>query len=189
MAILLTGLLLFCGVHLVTALLPAGSSRVRDTLGPGAFKGLYALLAVAGVSLMVFGWRQTTPALVYLPPRTLFIPAYVLTFAGFVLMALPQRQSVVKRYIRHPQLTGVLLWALAHLGFNGDTRSLVLFSGLGLWCVAEIAAINHRDGPREAPPAPGVAYELKTLAVAAVVFTVVVALHPWLAGVPALYLP
>ena len=38
-------------------------------------------------------------------------------------------------WLRHPMLTGVVVWAVAHLLVNGDVASLVLFGWLGLWAV------------------------------------------------------
>ena len=48
--------------------------------------------------------------------------------------------------IRHPQLTAVKLWALAHLLVNGDSASLLLFGGLLVWAAVEVVIINKQDG-------------------------------------------
>ena len=48
--------------------------------------------------------------------------------------------------IRHPQLTAVKLWAVAHLLVNGDSASLLLFGGLLVWAVLEVVIINKQDG-------------------------------------------
>ena len=42
----------------------------------------------------------------------------------------------VKRLLRHPQLTGVALWGIGHLLANGESRSIILFGGLGAWAIA-----------------------------------------------------
>jgi hypothetical protein len=62
---------------------------------------------------------------------------------AFILFAASAMATSIKRFVRHPQLTGVLLWALAHLFSNGDGRSLVLF---GVF-VQGRGRINPKQGP------------------------------------------
>jgi uncharacterized membrane protein len=98
----------------------------------------------------------------------------------FVASNLPTN---LKRLIRHPQLTGVATWAFAHLLANGDSRSLVLFGGIGVWAVVEMGLLNRRDGAWRRPePLPLVA-ELKPLIGAAVAFAILFLAHPYIAGV------
>ena len=98
-------------------------------------------------------------------------------------MVVSGRASRVKRVLRHPQLTGVLLWAIAHLLLNGDLRSVALFGGLALWSVLEILLINRRDGAWVRPEAPPLATDAVTAVVAVLVLGALVWAHPWLAGV------
>jgi uncharacterized membrane protein len=93
--------------------------------------------------------------------------------------------SNVKRLLRHPQLTGLAVWALAHLLANGDNRSLVLFGGLGLWALVEMPLINRRDGPRELPEPVPMAADLKLMAIAVAAFAVLYLVHPYLFGASA----
>ena len=90
---------------------------------------------------------------------------------------------MIKQILRHPQLTGVLIWAAAHLMMNGDSRSLVLFGGLGSWALLEIIFINRRDGAWVKPEVPGIGQEIKILAISLVAFLALMFGHPWFAGV------
>jgi hypothetical protein len=90
----------------------------------------------------------------------------------------------IKRVLRHPQLTGVVVWAVAHLLGNGDSRSLALFGGLGLWALLEMAAINRRDGPWQKPEPVGLPRSLVPLGIGAVAWALLFFAHPWIAGVP-----
>ena len=47
------------------------------------------------------------------------------------------RRAACAAWLRHPMLTGVVVWAVAHLLVNGDVASLVLFGWMGLWALAE----------------------------------------------------
>jgi uncharacterized membrane protein len=184
MAMLLLGLLLFTGVHLIPSLAAGIKGAWQGRLGENGYKATFSLLLLAGLALIIMGWRGAVPAFVYRPPAALQLPALLLIYAGFLLFVVSNRQSRLRRIIRHPQLTGVALWGIAHLILNGDSRSLLLFGGLTLWAIIEIFAINRRDGEWVKADAPGWGTELVTVVITAVVIGVVIWAHPWLAGVP-----
>lgn len=50
--------------------------------------------------------------------------------------------SRVKGWIRNPMLTGVLLWAIAHLLVNGDLAGMLLFAAMGGWAIVNMIAID-----------------------------------------------
>jgi hypothetical protein len=77
----------------------------------------------------------------------------------------------------------VATWAGAHLLANGDSRSLVLFGGLGVWAVLEIILINRRDGAWEKPEPLPLSADVTPLIAAAVAFAVLLFVHPWISGV------
>ena len=81
----------------------------------------------------------------------------------------------------------VVVWAAAHLLVNGDLASVVLFGGLGLWALVEMAVINRAEGPWQ-PPEPGsLRNDAKIALLALVLYAVIVAIHTWL-GHPAFVL-
>ena len=89
-------------------------------------------------------------------------------------------QTGLARKMRHPMLTGVKVWALAHLLVNGDVPSFVLFGGLLAWAVAEMIMINKAQ-PDWTPPAPAPKRkEIAALGGTVVVFAVIAAIHYWL---------
>ncbi|MBT6181213.1 MAG: NnrU family protein, partial [Halieaceae bacterium] len=62
------------------------------------------------------------------------------------LMVSSSLKTRVTGLIRHPQLTAVKAWCVAHLLVNGDAASLVLFGGLLAWAVVTVILINRQDG-------------------------------------------
>ncbi|MCG7869144.1 MAG: NnrU family protein [Candidatus Thiodiazotropha taylori] len=186
MTLLLIGLTLWAGVHLFPSLLPQVRDDLIKRIGDGPYQGLFALLILTGVVLIVFGWRGTVPTQVYAPPAGLRHAAMLLVVIGFILMAAASfPRTRVKRLIRHPQLTGVLLWALAHLLANGDSRSLLLFSVMAIWTVVSMLLINRRDGAWVKPETTMAWYgELLVVVVGVGIAALVVRFHVYLAGVP-----
>lgn len=184
MLMLALGLLLFAAVHLVPSLAPGARERWRDRLGTNGYQGVFSLLLLAALALIIVGWRGATPAYLYAPVAGLRGPALALLAFAFLLFTLGKRPSRLRRLIRHPQLTGVSLWGVAHLLLNGDSRALLLFGGMTVWALVEIIAINRRDGVWIKGAVPGWGGELRSVLVAAVVVAVVIAIHPWLSGRP-----
>lgn len=138
MALLVIGLLLWSFAHLAKRIWP-GFSRA---MGPAERPAVTAAIVV-GAALMVIGYRAwfgdfywgRTPALTGINNLLMLGAVYLFAAAGM--------KTWVARHWRHPMLTGVLVWAGAHLLVNGDTPSFVLFGGLALWALAEIMLINR----------------------------------------------
>ncbi len=186
MTMLIIGVLLWSTLHLVPVIARGPRQSAIGTLGEGGYKGIFSLLMLTSLALMVFGWRGSVPQSVYIPSQEMRLAGLVLVVIGFIFMAAANRPSRFGRLVRHPQLFGVLLWAAAHLLANGDSRSLVLFGGLGGWCIIMMPLINRRDGAWNKPEAPSWLREIVGVVIALVVVAVVVAIHPWIAGMPAL---
>lgn len=186
MTYLILGVALFAGVHLVPSLAGGIKSAIWERLGEGGYKGIFSLLLVGAFALMIYGWRNTIPQGIYAPPEALRLPALALMCLAFLVMGASTRNSRIRLFIRHPQLTGVALWGVAHLLLNGDSRSLVLFGGLALWAAIEIVTISRREGVWIKEAAPGWGAEVVTLLIAVVTIAVLVFAHPWLSGVSAL---
>lgn len=183
MTLLVIGVALFAGLHLIKSLAPDFRAAMQDRLGENPYKGLFSLLVLGSVVLIVIGWRSSQPGFIYVPSPDLHTLALLLLLLAFWLLVVASRPSRVKRIVRHPQLTGVILWSGAHLLLNGDSRSLVLFGGLGLWALVEIIAINRREGVWIKAESPGLGSDAINVVIAAAVVAVVIYIHPWLAGV------
>jgi uncharacterized membrane protein len=170
-------------VHLMPSLAPGFKNSLIARVGEQPYRGLFSLSLLVAVVLIVFGWRSTAPESVYLPASWGLPVTSVLMLISVMFFGAAQQPTRIKRYVRHPQLTGVAVWSLAHLISNGDTRSLILFGGLGLWALLEILLISKREGVWVKPYGPALSIEVRGIVISAVVFFVLVYLHPYFAGV------
>lgn len=184
MTLLILGVLLFAGVHLVPSLAPGLRAAWLGKFGEGGYKGSFSLLLLLSFGLMIMGWRSTVPVYQYLPPQALKHPAMGLLLIAFLLLVVSTRNSRLRQWVRHPQLSGVFLWGVAHLLLNGDVRSTVLFGGMAAWAVVEIIAINRRDGDWVKPEVPSMATDLVNVVIAVIMVVATVFLHPYLSGMP-----
>ncbi len=174
MPLLILGLLIFLGVHSLRLFADAWRTRMIARLGAGAWKGLYALVAVIGFALIVYGFglaRQHALPL-YAPPPWLMQLNALFTLVAFVLVAAAYvPRNHLKAKIGHPMLAGVKVWALGHLLAIGFLHDVVLFGAFLLWAVADFVVSRRRD--RRA----GVVYPQGTLAGDAL--TLVIGIAAW----------
>ncbi len=182
MTLMVLGLLLWTLVHWTPTLMPALKKGWRNRLGSGGYQGSFALLILGGLVLIVFGWRQTPAMPIYDPMPAMKNPAMGLVVIGFILMGAANYGSRIKRFIRHPQLTGFSLWAIAHLILNGDQKSVLVFSWLLVWALSEIILINRRDPEFTPPEAVSWPKEVGGLVISLAVVALFVWLHPYLSG-------
>ena len=183
MSLLIAGLLLFTIVHLVPAASPATRAQLQSRLGENAYRGLFSVVIVASIVLIVLGWKATTPTRVYVPPVGGGALISALVFAAFVMFVTSKARSNYRRLVRHPQMLAVILWSVAHLLVNGDSRSVLLFGGLGTWAVVEIVLCNRRDGAWRKPDVVPFSADMIVAVIAGVAFAAFFFLHKALFGV------
>lgn len=185
MAVLVTGIAIWVVVHLFPSVAPKARDRLIERLGTNPYRGLFSILMVISLVLIVLGWRSAQPQSIYRPPIAPGALSSILMLVSFVLFVAAQAPTNIRRILRHPQLTGVLLWAVAHLLVNGDSRSVVLFGSFAVWTIAEMLLINRRDGAWQKPESVALIKDAVTIGIGAVAYVIVFLLHPVLFGVPA----
>ena len=180
---LCVGVLLWMAVHFIPSVARSLRTALVERVGENPYKGIFALTLVLSIALMIVGWRSTAPALIYVPPTWGAPLTSMLMLIAVLLFGAAQQPTRIKRFIRHPQLTGMVVWSLSHLLSNGDSRSVVLFGGLGLWALIEMPLISQREGVWVRPYGPVLSVEVRGILISAVIFFVLVFLHPYFAGV------
>lgn len=186
--VMILGLLLFLGVHTVTTQREL-RARVIASTGEGGYKIVYSLVSAAGLGLIVWGfahYRATGWIDVWTPPTAfkhitlaLMLPAVILVVASYI-------RGRIYTTLKHPMLTGVKLWAAAHLLANGDLGSIILFGSFLAWAVFDRISLKRRPDAG-APPIPvgGPGNDLIAIAVGLVAYLALAfAFHPVVIGVP-----
>jgi uncharacterized membrane protein len=187
--ILIVGLVLFLGVHLVTTMRDKRADLIAR-LGENGYKGLYSILSAIGLALIVYGfarYRAHEWIELWSPPRwTKHLAALLVLFAMIMLVASYARGHIYMT-LKHPMLAGTKLWALAHLMANGDLGSLILFGSVLAWAVIDRISLKRRTDPG-APPIPVGGMRNDVIAVlGGIVLYAVLGwwFHPYVIGVPA----
>lgn len=187
MSTLILGLVLFFAVHSVSIVNEAWRNRMVGRLGERAWKGLYALVATAGLVLIVWGYglARQEPVVLYTPPAWLRPVAMVLLVPVFPLLLAASLPGRIKAATKHPMLAATKVWALAHLLVNGTLADVALFGTFLLWAVADRVSMKRRV-PRPTPHAPPSPFNDVIVVVGglALYAAFVFWLHGWLIGVP-----
>jgi uncharacterized membrane protein len=157
---LVAGLVVFLGVHSSRMLADGWRSRTIERLGAKPWRAVYALVSLAGLALMVWGYgvARQEPVQLWSPPVGLRHLAALLTWLAFVLLAaaeVPGNQ--IKARLHHPMLLGTKVWALAHLLANGTLAGAILFGSFLLWAVTMFASARRRDRREAVLYTPGTA--------------------------------
>ncbi|SLN21689.1 NnrU protein [Roseovarius litorisediminis] len=174
MTLLFIGLILWTGAHLFKRIAPQKRAAMGDK-----GKGLVAVGILAGLVLMVIGYRGAEVIDIWYPPIwTVHLNNLLMLIAVFIF-GMSATTGRLRGRMRHPQLTAVRIWAGAHLLVNGDLASIILFGGLLIWALLEVVLIN-RSEPWDRP-APGHAKKDPVLiAITLVMFGIMTAIHAWL---------
>ncbi len=175
MTLLILGLILWIGAHWLSRLAPA----LRDQMGK-AGKGLVAVLIVAGLILMILGYRGADYIDVWTPP-VFFIhinnALMLLALWVYGSSAAKGAKAWPAYKTRHPQLLAVKIWALAHLLVNGDLASIVLFGTLLAWAIGSVILINRAE-PSWTPPArAGRPTYIRLIVISLVMFAIIAGIH------------
>jgi uncharacterized membrane protein len=187
LAILVLGLALFLGAHVFVTLRAPRAALIKD-IGEGRYKGLMALVSLAGLVLIGYGfgqYRATGWIDVWSPPGWTYYITQILMWPASIFVVAAYSRGNIWRALKHPMLVGVKTWAAAHLISNGDLGSIVLFGSFLAWAVYDRITLKHRSDPG-APAIPFGGHRNDTIAlvVGTVLFLALgFIFHPLVVGV------
>ena len=143
MTLLIAGLVLFLGIHLVPTL-PASRASLQASLSEGGYKGLFALVSLAGLLLIIYGFSQRSYIPIWTPPEFMKHIVFLLMLPVFILLAAAYIPSRIRTIAKHPMLLAVKLWAFAHLLVNGDLAGILVFGSFLAYAVYDRISVKRR---------------------------------------------
>lgn len=133
MELLITGMIIFFGVHLIPVF--KCKQSIINRLGKKPYMGIFALISALGLGLMIYGkgqaefiplwqplaWNHWVPIIVMWPTAVIFVWAEI--------------PCSMKTRLRHPMLLGIVLFTASHLFANGDLATVLLFASFGIYAI------------------------------------------------------
>lgn len=182
MTLLIVGLIVFLGIHLVPVVTPLRAGLV-GALGENRYKGVFGLLSLVGLVLIVVGFARAPYVHVYAPmPGAKHLAMTVMPFV-FFLLAAANMPTLTRQKLKHPLLIAILLWAGVHLLANGDQRSILLFGGFAAYAVIDMISEIARGKTLIGDKPVSWKKDLMAAVGGLLVYAVVFGLHGWLFGV------
>jgi uncharacterized membrane protein len=189
MTLLITGIILFLGLHLVRVVAPGFRQSMITSLGESGWKMGYSVVSILTLVLLIYGFgqaRQVTGMLYNPPVWMAHIAIALMLIAVICLVAslLPAGHIAVKT--KHPMVLSVKIWALSHLLANGETSSVLLFGAFLAWGVILRISLKRRQRAGDGALRPFVSakYDLYSVIIGVVAWALITfKLHALLIGV------
>lgn len=190
MMLLIVGLVIFLGLHLVPTS-PEIRAGLRARLGPGLYAATFSIVSLISLAVIVMGYHKMqlhpgkNPVLWQAPlwgrhvALALMLPAMILLVAAYV----PSR---IRTAVKHPMLTAIMIWALAHLFANGEVASVLLFGSFLAYAIYDRISVEQRGakGPLGNAQPSGIINDVIVVAVGVALYAaMLVGGHQWLIGV------
>lgn len=175
MGLLVLGLLIWVGAHIFKRVAPDRRAAMGDK-----GKGLVAVALLVSLVLMIWGYRGAEFIAVWYPPAFLTHVNNLLMLIAVFVFGMSATTGRLRGKMRHPQLTAVKIWAVAHLLVNGDVASIILFGGLLAWAVLEVILINRAEPVWERPQPGEAKKDVLLVVITLVAYGVMTAIHAWL---------
>lgn len=152
MAILVAGLVLFLGIHLVP-MLPALRARLFANVGEKPYKLAFSAVSALGLVLIVIGYARAPaqPRLFDPFPGAIALAPFFMVIS-FVLLAAAHMKTHIRRALKHPMLIGVGIWATVHLLANGEAKATLLFGAFLAFVVLDIISVTERNAVKQFTP-------------------------------------
>jgi uncharacterized membrane protein len=186
MLILIAGLVLFLGAHSVSIVAPYWRDRMALLMGTLQWKGMYAVISIAGFAAIIWGYAlaRQSPAILYTPPLWLRYATFLLMAPVFPLALAAYLPGKIKTATRHPLLAATKFWATAHLLSNGSLAAVLLFGSFLAWAVIDRISLKGRvQAPIQTLPATSFNDAIAVIGGLALYILFVWRLHLWLIGV------
>ena len=181
MTLLVLGLAVFIGIHLVPAMEGVKGALI-GRFGDNGYRGVFSLVSVAGLVLIIFGYANAEWTTVYDPPLWGRHVTFLLVLIAFVLFAAANMRGRIRKMLKHPMLIGLCFWCVGHLLANGDLASVLLFGAFLAYGLVDmvLASSQGRIAVFEVKPI----HDVMALVGGFAVYVAFMFLHQYIIGVP-----
>lgn len=188
MTLLIIGIVIFIGVHVLVMVLPGPRDRLQERLGENPYKGLFSLVSGVGLILMIYGFYTTRGSLepddyLYAPAPWTRHAAMGLVLLAFIFIGASHGKGYLKLWLKHPMSIGIGLWAIAHLFANGDRPAVFFFgSFLGLAVLDIILSSARGKLPHHEPQLKS---DVRAVVIGVILYLIFLfGFHPYILGLP-----
>ncbi len=147
MIYLVIGLALFFGVHFYSAFRSRLADRdVKNRFGEVLYMGLYSAISAIGLALIVFGyWSAPATSPIYMgPERARWLALSAMAIACVLIVSAYWPANHIKRWVRHPMILAIAIWAGSHLLTPTNTKELLVFGSFLIFGIVDAVSSFYR---------------------------------------------
>ena len=174
------GLVLFFTLH-VFPFFDGARSAVVARMGLMPYRGLYAVVALSGLTLIVMGF-DSSGNVHFEPVAAARMAAPFVMLLAFTFFASSVLPGKIRVGVRHPLTIAIALWAGLHVLINPDTHSLFLFGAYFIYAIASAVSSEQRKKPSYTGGA--LKYDGAAVMIGVILAAVVYRFHEHISGMP-----
>jgi len=99
-------------------------------------------VSFAGLGLIIYGFQLAEFVPLWVPASWGRSLAMGVMPIAVILVIAANAPNNIKRFVRHPMLIGITLWAATHLAANGDLASTILFASFLTFSMLDILLVE-----------------------------------------------
>jgi len=180
MELMILGLALFFAPHL-TPTIPAARNRLIAVIGMMPYKGIVALISLAGLALVAVGKGNAPFIPVWEPLSWSYMVTNLCMLLALFCLVSYRMPSNLNRFTAHPMLWGIVLWSGGHLFTNGDRASMLLFGSFFVYSLVDMYSANRR-GARPSDQSMPFRHDAMNAVISTVLYVLIANLHPYFTG-------
>ena len=148
MIVLIIGLVIFFGMHLVPV--TGVKSSLIERMGEKKYQSIFSIISLVGFIIIIYGFSlidTCNPMMADCETDNFYLwdsfeyskeISFLLMPISIIFLVASQMKSNIKKVVHHPMLIGVLIWSFVHLLSTGDLRSIILFASFGAFSIIDI---------------------------------------------------
>jgi uncharacterized membrane protein len=188
MTALYLGIILFGGSHLFSIFFPGARDGLKAKFGEKAWKGIYAILSLAGIVFLVIAYLGSRGGplaadWVYVPAPWAKHATMLLVLLAFIALGASHGKGYLKTWLHNPMSIGIALWAAGHLLSNGKRTAVYMF---GIFLVVALADIVMSELRGKRPShEPRVKSDIIAVVAGIVLYAIfLLGFHPYVLNLP-----
>lgn len=185
MELLIIGIIIFFGIHLVPIFKIKHS--VIQRFGKKPYMAVFSLISALGLGLMIYGKGHAEFITVWQPmagahwiPIIIMWPVSML----FVWAEIPCRMKII---LRHPMLLGVTLLSTSHLFANGDLATILLMGSFGVYALFTMIRLGFKKEEKHSTdqrPGRTLSWDVVGIVIGTLAYILVFTFHEQITGMP-----
>lgn len=181
MTLLVIGVIVFFGLHMLPSL--AVRETIVSKLGANSYKIGFSLISLTGLILIILGFRAAEFVPLWDPLPSGRMAAFALMPIALILVCSADAPNNIKRFVRHPMLIGITLWAAVHLLANGDLASTIIFASFLAFSIIDIYLVES-SGRYTPIDAVSFKWDIGVVVIGLVLYGLLFKFHYWFTGMP-----